>query len=160
VRETFKAAFYKKRYWDFINELCNGFDERKAQNMGVPDAFVGHVKSCQHLVEFEQGGSARAAYGKALLEQVSASPFATRRRRNSPPSMFRRANSSATGSSWNFSDCPAPASCWNQNWKTPSSTTSRPSFSSWARDSSSLPAGIASAPGGNGVSPVLLTIHM
>jgi hypothetical protein len=35
VRETFKAAFDKKRYRDFINELCNGFDEGKAQSMGV-----------------------------------------------------------------------------------------------------------------------------
>ena len=53
VRETFKAAFDKKRYRDFINELCNGFDEGKAQNMGVPDAFTPHVKSCQRLGTFE-----------------------------------------------------------------------------------------------------------
>ncbi len=53
VRETFKAAFDKKRYRDFINELCNGFDEGKAQNMGVPDAFTPHVKSCQRLGTFD-----------------------------------------------------------------------------------------------------------
>jgi hypothetical protein len=53
VRETFKAAFDKKRYRDFINELCNGFNEDKAQIMGVPDAFVPHVKSCQRLGTFE-----------------------------------------------------------------------------------------------------------
>jgi hypothetical protein len=56
VRETFKAAFDKKRYRDFINELCNGFDEGKAQNMGVPDAFTPHVKSCQRLGTFESAG--------------------------------------------------------------------------------------------------------
>jgi hypothetical protein len=39
VSETFKAAFDKKRYRDFINELCNGFNEAKAQIMSVPDAF-------------------------------------------------------------------------------------------------------------------------
>ena len=39
VRETFKASFDKKRYRDFINELCNGIDETKAiPSMAVPDA--------------------------------------------------------------------------------------------------------------------------
>ena len=52
VRETFKAPFDKKRYRDFINELCNGFDEDKAQAMRVPDAFAPHVKSCQRLGTF------------------------------------------------------------------------------------------------------------
>lgn len=52
VRDTFKAAFDKQRYRDFINEVCNGFDESKAQNMGVPDAFAPHVKSCQRLGTF------------------------------------------------------------------------------------------------------------
>ena len=56
VRETFKAAFDKKRYRDFINQLCNGFDEAKAQNMGVPDAFTPHVKSCQRLGTFKSAG--------------------------------------------------------------------------------------------------------
>lgn len=54
VRGTFKASFDKKRFRDFINELCNGFDESKAiTSMGVPDAFVPHIKSCQHLGTFE-----------------------------------------------------------------------------------------------------------
>lgn len=52
VRDTFKAAFDKQRYRDFINEVCNGFDESKAQNMGVPDAFAPHIKSCQRLGTF------------------------------------------------------------------------------------------------------------
>ncbi|MFA7269467.1 MAG: N-6 DNA methylase [Sterolibacterium sp.] len=53
VRETFKAAFDRKRFRDFISELCNGFDESKAQNMLVPDAFMSHIKSCQRLGTFE-----------------------------------------------------------------------------------------------------------
>ncbi len=53
VSETFKAAFDKKRYRDFINELCNGFNEAKAQIMSVPEAFTPHVKSCQRLGTFE-----------------------------------------------------------------------------------------------------------
>jgi len=53
VRETFKASFDRKRFRDFINELCNGFDESKATNMLVPDAFMPHVKSCQRLGTFE-----------------------------------------------------------------------------------------------------------
>ena len=54
VRETFKAPFDKKRYRDFINELCNGIDESKAiPSMAVPDAFAPHIKSCQRLGTFE-----------------------------------------------------------------------------------------------------------
>lgn len=54
VSKTFKAAFDKKRYRDFINELCNGFNESKAiSSMGVPDAFSDHIKSCQRLGTFE-----------------------------------------------------------------------------------------------------------
>lgn len=53
VRETFKASFDRKRFRDFISELCNGFDESKAQSMLVPDAFMPHVKSCQRLGTFE-----------------------------------------------------------------------------------------------------------
>ena len=54
VRETFKAAFDKKRYRDFISELLNGFDEAKAiASMRVPDAFSPHIKSCQRLGTFE-----------------------------------------------------------------------------------------------------------
>jgi len=53
VRETFKASFDRNRYRDFINELCNGFDESKAMpSMRVPDAFAPHVKSCQRLGTF------------------------------------------------------------------------------------------------------------
>jgi hypothetical protein len=53
VRETFKAPFDRKRYRNFINELCNGFDESKAiKSMSVPDAFASHVKSCQRLGTF------------------------------------------------------------------------------------------------------------
>ena len=53
VRDTFKAAFDRKRFRDFINELCNGFDESKAHTMLVPDAFLPHIKSCQRLGTFE-----------------------------------------------------------------------------------------------------------
>jgi len=53
VRETLKAAFERKRFRDFISELCNGFDESKAQNMLVPDAFMSHIKICQRLGTFE-----------------------------------------------------------------------------------------------------------
>ena len=53
VRETFKASFDRKRFRDFISELCNGFDESKTTNMLVPDAFMPHVKSCQRLGTFE-----------------------------------------------------------------------------------------------------------
>ena len=54
VRETFKAPFDKKRYRDFINELCNGIDESKTiPSMAVPDAFAPHIKSCQRLGAFE-----------------------------------------------------------------------------------------------------------
>lgn len=70
VRETFKAAFDKKRYRDFINELCNGFDEGKAQNMGVPDAFTPHVKSCQRLGTF---GSADGELADVLIVHLTES---------------------------------------------------------------------------------------
>ena len=54
VRDTFKASFDKKRYRDFINELCNSIDETKAiPSMAVPDAFAPHIKSCQRLGTFE-----------------------------------------------------------------------------------------------------------
>lgn len=54
VRETFKASFDRKRFRDFINELCNGFNESKAiASMGVPHAFSDHIKSCQRLGTFE-----------------------------------------------------------------------------------------------------------
>ena len=54
VRETFKASFDRNRFRDFINELCNGFNESKAiASMGVPHAFSDHIKSCQRLGTFE-----------------------------------------------------------------------------------------------------------
>ena len=52
VRSTFKAPFDRGRFRDFINELCNGFNQDKAQTMQVPDAFAAHVKSCQRLGTF------------------------------------------------------------------------------------------------------------
>ncbi|MFZ1640630.1 MAG: Eco57I restriction-modification methylase domain-containing protein [Candidatus Contendobacter sp.] len=52
VRDTFKAPFDRERYRHFINELCNGFDGSKAQNMSVPDAFAAHIKSCWRLGTF------------------------------------------------------------------------------------------------------------
>ena len=56
ISETFKASFDRKRFRDFISELCNGFDESKAiTSMRVPDAFSDHIKSCQRLGTFESG---------------------------------------------------------------------------------------------------------
>ncbi len=53
IRHTFQAPFDRERYQQFINELCNGFDQGKAKkNMTVPDAFKAHVKSCQRLGTF------------------------------------------------------------------------------------------------------------
>lgn len=52
VSETFKAPFDRGRYRNFINELCNGFDESKAQPMSLVEAFKPHVKSCQRLGTF------------------------------------------------------------------------------------------------------------
>jgi hypothetical protein len=71
VRETFKAPFDKKRYRDFINELCNGIDESKAiPSMGVPDAFAPHVKSCQRLGTFE---SAEGELADVLIVHLTES---------------------------------------------------------------------------------------
>ncbi len=53
VRNTLKAPFDRKRYYDLVNELCNGFDDGKViDNMSVPEAFAAHVKSCQRLGTF------------------------------------------------------------------------------------------------------------
>ena len=52
VRNTLKAPFDRERYQRFIRELCNGFDDAKAHNMQVPEAFAAHVKSCQRLGTF------------------------------------------------------------------------------------------------------------
>lgn len=52
VRSTLKAPFDRKRYHGWVNELCNGFDDAKAQNMLVPEAFSAHVRSCQRIGTF------------------------------------------------------------------------------------------------------------
>ena len=70
VRYTFKAGFDRKRYRDFINELCNGFDESTAQNMGVPAAFAPHIKSCQRLGTFE---SPEGELADVLIVQLTES---------------------------------------------------------------------------------------
>jgi type I restriction-modification system DNA methylase subunit len=49
VRETLTQTFDKLRYHKFIRELLNRFDESKATNMAIPDAFRPHVKSCQRI---------------------------------------------------------------------------------------------------------------
>jgi type I restriction-modification system DNA methylase subunit len=70
VRYTFKAGFDRKRYRDFINEVCNGFDESTAQNMGVPAAFTPHIKSCQRLGTFE---SPEGELADVLIVQLTES---------------------------------------------------------------------------------------
>jgi hypothetical protein len=71
VRVTFKAPFDRRRYRDFINELCNGFDESKAiPSMRVPDAFAPHVKSCQRLGTFT---SAEDELADVLIVQLTES---------------------------------------------------------------------------------------
>ncbi len=49
VSQTFKAAFDRDRFRNFVNELTNGFDETKKQTMQIPDAFKPHVASCQRI---------------------------------------------------------------------------------------------------------------
>ena len=39
VTQTFKAAFDRDRFRNFVNELTNGFDEAKKPSMQIPDAF-------------------------------------------------------------------------------------------------------------------------
>ncbi len=71
VRDTFKASFDRKRFRDFISELCNGFDESKAiSSMGVPDAFSVHIKSCQRLGTFE---SAEGELADVLIVHLTES---------------------------------------------------------------------------------------
>ena len=70
VRYTFKAGFDRKRYRDFISELCNGFDDTTAQNMGVPAAFAPHIKSCQRLGTFE---SPEGELADVLIVQLTES---------------------------------------------------------------------------------------
>ncbi len=70
VRDTFKASFDRSRYRNFINELCNGFNEGKAQTMRVPDAFVLHIKSCWRLGTFE---SAEGEFADVLVVNLTES---------------------------------------------------------------------------------------
>ncbi|MFA7344475.1 MAG: hypothetical protein WC003_09235 [Terrimicrobiaceae bacterium] len=51
VASTFKAAFDRGRFRDFLNELCNGFDESKKQTMQVPDAFFDLTSGEIALIE-------------------------------------------------------------------------------------------------------------
>ncbi len=53
VSQTFKAAFDRDRFRNFVNELTNGFDETKKQTMQIPDAFKPHVASCQRIGTYE-----------------------------------------------------------------------------------------------------------
>src|SRR5260221_5560775 len=69
VRDTFKAPSDRKRYREFINELCNGFDESKAITLvGVPDAFAAHVKRCQRLGTF---ASTEGELADVLIVQIT-----------------------------------------------------------------------------------------
>ncbi len=78
VRDTFKAAFDRKRYRDFIKEICNtSFGESKVQTMLVPDAFLPHVKSCQRLGTFK---SADGELADVLIVHLTA-PFKLERTR-------------------------------------------------------------------------------
>jgi len=55
VRETFKAAFDKKRYRDFINDLCNGFDEGKAErwtHQYVKNAYKSEVSHFERIATY------------------------------------------------------------------------------------------------------------
>ncbi len=69
VSQRFKAAFDPKRCRDFINELCNGFDESKKQTMQVPDAFAPHVASCLRLGTYESPDGELADVLVVLLTQ-------------------------------------------------------------------------------------------
>jgi type I restriction-modification system DNA methylase subunit len=53
VSQTFKAAFDRDRFRNFVNELTNGFDETKKQTMQIPDAFKPHVASCLRIGTYE-----------------------------------------------------------------------------------------------------------
>jgi Eco57I restriction-modification methylase/TaqI-like C-terminal specificity domain len=53
VSQTFKAAFDRERFRNFVNELTNGYDETKKQTMQIPDAFKPHVASCQRIGTYE-----------------------------------------------------------------------------------------------------------
>ena len=49
VRQTFTQAFDKSRFLNFSRNLLNRFDETKAAQMVVPEAFKAHVHSCSRL---------------------------------------------------------------------------------------------------------------
>ena len=49
IEDTFKQAFDKARFQNFIRNLLNHLDESKAAPMAVPDAFTAHVRSCRRL---------------------------------------------------------------------------------------------------------------
>ena len=53
IEETFKKAFDKARFLNFIRNLLNHLDESKALSMQVPDAFAAHVRSCRRLGTYE-----------------------------------------------------------------------------------------------------------
>jgi type I restriction-modification system DNA methylase subunit len=53
VEETFPKAFDKARFHRFVKEMLNGFNEEKAQQMAVPNAFAEHVRSCIRLGTYE-----------------------------------------------------------------------------------------------------------
>lgn len=53
IDETFPKPFDKVRFHQFVKELLNGFDESKAQQMAVPNAFAEHVRSCTRLGTYQ-----------------------------------------------------------------------------------------------------------
>jgi type I restriction-modification system DNA methylase subunit len=53
VKDTFKTAFDRDRFHNFVNELTNGFDKTNKQTMQIPDAFKPHVASCQRIGTYE-----------------------------------------------------------------------------------------------------------
>ncbi len=60
VADTLPRAFDKVRFHQFVKELLNGFNEEKAQQMAVPDAFAQHVRSCTRLGTYESPDHERA----------------------------------------------------------------------------------------------------
>src|SRR5262245_57654859 len=53
IEDTFKKAFEKSRFQNFVRNLLNHLDESKAAPMAVPDAFAAHVRSCRRLGTYE-----------------------------------------------------------------------------------------------------------
>ena len=55
VRDTFKAAFDRKRFRDFTNEFCNGFDESKAERWShqyVKNAYKEQVSHYERIATY------------------------------------------------------------------------------------------------------------